>query len=265
MTYRTILVDLTAGGSPDARLDIARSLAARFDAALVGLHVTLPLELGALEGGWSTYIPPEVLDAQKKAGREARDRARTAFDRACGGDPNAFWREAEGSPGPILVQAAYAADLVVAVRDDVFEIVEQIVTATGVPVLMLPPEATADIGRVALVAWKPSREGTRAAHAALPFLRAAERVVLCAIGDAGATGLDDAAAMLGRHGVPVEAERVAGTDAGAGEILLARAAAHGADLLVMGAYGHSRLREFVLGGATRQVLREAALPVLFGS
>jgi nucleotide-binding universal stress UspA family protein len=116
-----------------------------------------------------------------------------------------------------------------------------------------------------LVAWNGSREAARAAHDALPFLtRGAGLVVLCAVGERAAAGLDDAAAMLARHGVPVRAERVGGPDANAGEILLARAAAHGADLLVMGAYGHGRLRELVFGGANRDALRAAKLPVLFG-
>jgi nucleotide-binding universal stress UspA family protein len=266
MTYHTILVDLSAGAPPEARLGVARSLAMRFDAALVGLHVMPVFELTAWEGGMSAYIPPEVVEAQRRAGQEANDRARAAFDRACGGDSRAVWRQAEGDPGAVLLRAAYAADLVVTARDDTFEGVEQVVAATGVPVLMLPADPSTDFGRgTVLVAWKASREATRAAHAALPFLREAERVILCAIGDSGGTSdLDDAAAMLERHGVAVRPERVAGTDASAGEILLERAAAHGADLMVMGAYGHSRLREFVLGGATNQVLREATLPVLFG-
>lgn len=71
--------------------------------------------------------------------------------------------------------------------------------------------------------------------------------------------------MLQRHGVTIEPERIERSDGDAGEVMLAQAAAHGADLLVMGAYGHSRLRELVFGGATRHVLREATLPVLFGS
>ena len=120
-------------------------------------------------------------------------------------------------------------------------------------------------GSRVLVAWNGKREAARAAHDALPFLRAAERVVLCAVGEVAGAGLDDAAGMLRRHGVPVRAERVAGGDLHAGEILLARAAADRADLLVLGAYGHSRLRELVLGGATRHVLHHATLPVLFSS
>ena len=88
-------------------------------------------------------------------------------------------------------------------------------------------------------------------------------MVLCAVGEGAAAGLDEAAAMLRRHEVEVHPERVDGTDARAGEILLAQAAAHGADLLAMGAYGHARVRELVFGGATRHALREARLPVLF--
>ena len=94
---------------------------------------------------------------------------------------------------------------------------------------------------------------------------AAKRVILCAVGDEAATSLEAAAAMLRRHGVAVQAHKVDEPDGNAGEVLLAQCSAHGADLLVMGAYGHTRLRELVFGGATRHVLREATLPVLFSS
>ena len=138
-------------------------------------------------------------------------------------------------------------------------------TAAGAPVLMVPPGVSGVIGRTVLVAWNGKREAARAAHDALPFLQGAERVELCAIGEGAGAGLDDAAGMLRRHGVPVQAERLAGGDLHAGEMLLAQAVAHRADLLVMGAYGHSRLRELVIGGATRHVLHHATLPVLFSS
>ena len=170
------------------------------------------------------------------------------------------WREAEGDPVRLLAEAAHASDLVVTSRGGALGTAEQLVTATGVPVLVLPPDAPRDFGRVVLVAWKGSPEAARAVHDALPFLQhaAAKRVVLCAVGEEAAAGLDDAAAMLERHGVPVQPERVDRTDGrSTGEILLAQAAAHGADLLVMGAYGHARLRELVFGGVTRHVLHHA--------
>jgi nucleotide-binding universal stress UspA family protein len=90
-------------------------------------------------------------------------------------------------------------------------------------------------------------------------------VILCAIGDKAAASLEAAAAMLRRHGLTVQPHKVVEPDGNAGEVLLAQAAAHAADLLVMGAYGHTRLREMVFGGATRHVLREATLPVLFAN
>ena len=139
-------------------------------------------------------------------------------------------------------------------------------TAAGVPVLALPPDVSGDLGQTVLIAWNGSCEATRAAHDALPFLHAANRVILCAVGDAGrdepcGRGRDAASGMALR----LSSQQVAEPDGDAGEVLLAQAAAQAADLLVMGAYGHSRLRELVFGGATRHVLRAATLPVLFGS
>lgn len=270
MTYRTILVELTTDAPLAGRLlRVARSLAARFGATLVGMHVTPVIPpIGGLSE-WATYIPPEFVEAQREANSAARGRVRTAFEEVCGADQNAAWREAEGAPDRLLAAAARAADLVVAGRSENEAVSpgagEQLVVAAGVPVLMVPWHFDADFGKTVLVGWNGSREATRAAHDALPFLREAERVVLCTAGDPAEAGLDAAAAMLRRHGVAVEAEATAGSDRVAGEVLLGRADAHGADLVVMGAYGHSRLREIVLGGATRHVLREATLPVLFGS
>ena len=268
MTYRTILADLTADGPVEARLDVARSLASRFDAVLVGVHVVpeLVTPLAIWEGGGSVYILPQVMEAQRKIHQEAKERVRAAFDHACGGDPKATWREALGDPARILAEAAHASDLVVSSRGGALGTAEQLVTATGVPVLVLPPEMPRDFGRVVLVAWKGSREAARAVHDALPFLQhtAADRVVLCAVGEEAAADVEAAAAMLERHGVAIQPERMDRPEGrSTGEILLARAAAHGADLLVMGAYGHSRVQELVFGGVTRHVLREARLPVLF--
>jgi nucleotide-binding universal stress UspA family protein len=264
MAYRTVLVDLTAEEGVEAWLEVTRSLARRFGAALVGLHVSpLLLEPTVWQGGLSVYVPPEAVEAQRRANRGRKERVRAAFDRACGGDPGVAWREAEGDPGLLLTEAAHAADLVATPGGGPPEMAEQLVATAGVPVLALRPDAPGGFGRVALVAWKDAPEATRAVHGALPFLQAAERVVLCAVGERAAASLDAAAAMLERHEVPVRPERAEGTDASAGEVLLARAAAHGADLLVMGAYRQARVRELVFGGATRHVLRHATVPVLF--
>lgn len=268
MTYRTILVDLAGDAAMEARLDAARLLAARFTAMLVGMHVvsSLATQLPLWEGGGSVYIVPEILEAQRKANQETKERVRTAFDLVCGADPTAIWREAEGDPVRLLAEAAHAADLVITSKGGVLGTAEQLVTATGVPVLVLPPDAPGEIGRVVLVAWKSSPEAARAVHEALPFLQHAsvERVILCAVGDEAPAQLQAAATMLERHGVPVQVERVERAEGRTtGEILLSQASAHGADLLVMGAYGHARMLELVFGGVTRHVLHEAKVSVLF--
>ena len=149
---------------------------------------------------------------------------------------------------------------------DAPDVLDQLVTAAGVPVLALPSGVSGDLGQTVLVAWNGSREATRAVHDALPFLHAAKRVVLCAVGDEAAASLEAAAAMLRRHGVAVRPSPGgrAGRGCGRGPARPG-CGARGADLLVMGAYGHTRLRELVFGGATRHVLRAATLPVLFSS
>lgn len=271
MTYRTILVDLAAERPVGPRLDVASALASRFQATLLGMHVMpAPFASAGMYGEASVYVGPELIEAQRHADREIKERVRMVFEDVCGSGPDRIWREAEGDPGRLLAAAAHATDLVLTEKGDgatapAFDVIDQLVVGAGVPVLVLPPMAVGPIGRTVLVAWNGSREATRAVHGALPFLRAAGRVILCVIGERAVAGLEDARAMLDRHGVKVQPEPVPEPDGAAGEILLARAAAHAADLLVMGAYGHARLRELVFGGATRHVLRAAGLPVLFAS
>ena len=144
------------------------------------------------------------------------------------------------------------------------------------PVLTTPSKGPhADLGRRILIAWNGSREAARATHDALPFLIAAESVVVLTVdaaGDAHSPGAN-IATHLARHGVnvdlhkrtsvrhpPAQARRAAKMNVG--EVILSAAADYNADLLVIGAYGHSRLRETVLGGVTRHVLSHMSVPVL---
>jgi nucleotide-binding universal stress UspA family protein len=270
MSYRTILVEVADDSALEARLRAARALAGRFDAVLIGMHAMpspfVPMALGDGSG----YFGPELIEAQRAANLQIRDRVQAVFRDVCGGGVEAVWREAEGEPGSLLAAAARTADLVLARQAaagsaDAADVLDQLVTAAGVPVLALPGGVAGELGHTAMVAWNGSREATQALHGALPFLRAADRVVVCTIGGEAAASLDAAVAMLKRHGVAAEPHQVEEPDGDAGAVLLAQAAAQGADLLVMGAYGHTRLRELVFGGATRRVLRETTLPVLFGT
>jgi nucleotide-binding universal stress UspA family protein len=270
MAYRTILVALTGDSGLEALLRTAQTLARRFDALLIGMHV-MPLPfIPVVDGEGVAYLAPELIEAQRQANRAVKERIQAAFQRICGTGAGVVWEEAEGERAQLLTAAARTADLVLAAKRDGegmdgSQVVHQLAMAAGVPVLMLPPDTSEGIGTTIIAGWNGAREAARALHEALPFLCGAERVVLCGVGQEAARGLEDSAAMLRRHGAAVQAERIEQPNGDAGEFLLAQADAHGADLLVMGAYGHARLRELVFGGATRHVLRAATLPVLFGS
>jgi nucleotide-binding universal stress UspA family protein len=148
-------------------------------------------------------------------------------------------------------------------------LVEEVTLSAGRPALVVPYIGTAGtLGRRVMVAWDAGREATRALNDALPILKLADSVTVLSVNpqpgrdghgeDPGA----DIGLHLARHGVPVEVQRTHAKGMDVGEILLSRLADLGSDLLVMGAYGHSRLREFVLGGATRTLLAEMTVPVL---
>jgi nucleotide-binding universal stress UspA family protein len=119
-----------------------------------------------------------------------------------------------------------------------------------------------------LVAWDGSREATRAVHDALPFMRTAQSTTILSVnaahaGEHGRIPGADIATVIARHGAPVKVENIeTGPGGSVGEVLLSQVADSGADLLVMGAYGHARWRELVMGGATRTILRSMTVPVL---
>ena len=140
--------------------------------------------------------------------------------------------------------------------------------AAGRPVLMVPNEGLhSGIGSRVVVAWNGRREATRAAFDALPLLQQAKEVKVLWIDpasgdeDGGTFAATDLCAALARHGITCEAVAAA-SDGNVGATLLSRAVEQRADLLVMGCYGHSRLTEFVFGGATRHILRHMTIPVL---
>ncbi|MBU8541407.1 universal stress protein [Falsiroseomonas tokyonensis] len=278
MAIKDILVHLDAAPASAARLDFAADLALRHAAHLVGLHVIdilLPVFAGAEIGGGAvmaemiTQMEADAVVAARPV--EAAFRERLRRDELSG-----EWRQVSGSlPSQLALHGRYA-DLVVmgqaepdspspagsaAVQAALFE--------SGRPVLLLPHSgAPHRLGRRALVAWNARREAARAVHDALPlFAGMREVIVLTVAPELGMNGHGeqpgaDIAAHLARHGLKVTVRLAPGSDVAAGEVLLNEAADLGADLLVMGGYGHSRFREFVLGGVTRTVLKQMTLPVL---
>lgn len=271
MTYRVILLELVDDAQTDARISCGRALAERFGAELVGIHVSLPPFVPVGYGEGAAYVGPEIFEAQREANRLVRERVEAAFRRLCGSakQPVRDIYE-EGDPGELIAEAARTADLTVAAQaasDGLDALaphpIDHVILSAGGPVLMLPRKPFGEaVGRRPVVAWNGSREAARALKDALPFLTGAEAVTVVAGGEDAAQSLDAAALLLRRHGVEPATRQIemAGS---AGDALLGAVEAAGGDLLVMGAYGHSRLRELVLGGATREVLRGAGVPVLF--
>jgi nucleotide-binding universal stress UspA family protein len=175
----------------------------------------------------------------------------------------------------LVVHARYADLAVVGQGDPDAEsmtptdLPETVALSTGRPTLVVPHIGVrSKPGRTVMLCWNVSRESARAASDALPFLAAAEKVVVLVVdprSSAGGHGAEpgaDVATWLARHGVKVTVQRDVAADADIGGVILSRAADHGADLIVMGIYGHSRVREMILGGASRGLLSSMTVPVL---
>ncbi|TXI51127.1 MAG: universal stress protein [Lysobacter sp.] len=152
----------------------------------------------------------------------------------------------------------------------VHDFFQDLLLDSGRPVLVVPPSARAEtVPKRIVIAWRPTRESARAVHDAMPVLERAEQVdVLVVDPKVGETAHGeepgaDIAAHLARHGVRVQAVARPSQGASVGAAILDYAERSGADMIVAGGYGHSRLRERMLGGATRDLLHTASLPVLF--
>jgi nucleotide-binding universal stress UspA family protein len=278
MSYKDLLVVLDAGAPARGRIDVAAALAERFAAHLAGLY-PLPIPQRPRELG---YFDPAMLDpffaeARERA-RDAADEVRERFEHITKlRGVTAEWRLIpEGPEADPAVHARYV-DLTILGQLDPdrgeAEIIdrrpEQVALASGHPVLVVPYAGPFEnVGRRVVVGWSATREAARAVNDAMPLLMAADVVNVLTI-DAheaprghGALPGADISLHLARHGVKATIEQTVSGDLSVGDTLLSRAADLGADLLVMGAYGHSRLRELLLGGATRTLLRSMTLPVL---
>lgn len=272
---RSILLHVDSSERSAARLRVALQLAEAFDAEVTGLY--------AVASSVARY--PYMLEAAHSVGplmmqfdQERRERAQAAFLEAAAGSPRARWAVLpdEEAPWGFSRRALYADLLVLgqapADKDDPSagdvpaDFVPSVVVGSGKPALVVPYiGASRPAGRRVLVAWKESRESARAVAAALPWLQRAEQVHVAAAPESGSgtpTTSADIEAYLQRHGVKPRMHRQFAAGADVGASLLSLAADHDVDLLVMGCYGHSRLREWVLGGATRSVLQSMTVPVL---
>jgi nucleotide-binding universal stress UspA family protein len=272
MTYKTLLVHVDNGPRAPVRIALALELGRRWNAHVVGLHALSVPRLpsyAAVEGGES------VREFQQKAAADLAARAKTDFEHATQASGQSVeWRESRDDATVAVPLHARYADLVIVGQPNGAEgtgvetdFVDRVLLAAGRPVLVVPYAGRFEsVGKRILVAWNASREATRAVTEAMPFLQGAAEVQVVAFNPQGAPHGDvpgaDVSLFLARHGVKVTASHERGTDIDAGNLLLSRAADLDADLMVMGAYGHSRMQELILGGATRTVLSSMTMPVL---
>jgi len=270
MTIKHILVHMEPGTVGRQRLRYALSLADRFGAKLAGLSV-LPSPTAA-----PFAMTSEIYAATAAAAEESCAAAREAFEAEVEGSAVATeWRLGEGPPADVIVAEAARADLVVLGRNDrsdpegAFYEVEpaDVILACCRPVLVVPDQVPAEFrARRILLAWKSAAQAARAAHDALSLLVRADEVVLTEIVPKQAATryeitADAMADHLSIHGVPVSVRRIA--QAGdAGELLIRVAVESECDLIVAGAYGHNRIREWALGGVTQSLLHAGTMPCL---
>ena len=278
MSYKDLLVVLDSEAPARGRIDLAAALAERFEAHLVGLY-PLPIPEAPRHFG---YYDPALLDPffreLRERTRQTADKLREVFEHVTSlRGLSAEWRViAEGPEADPALHARYV-DLTILGQLDPdrgeTEMIrprpEQVTLASGRPILVVPYAGHFEaVGRRVLIGWNATREAARAVNDAMPLLAAADTVTVLTIdpregpdGHGEIPGAD-ISLHLARHGVKAEIERTVSADLPVGDVLLSRAADLGADLLVMGAYGHSRARELLLGGATRSLLRSMTVPVL---
>ncbi|MBD0271601.1 MAG: universal stress protein [Acetobacteraceae bacterium] len=277
MRLKDILVHLDGAERSETRLRVAADLARRHEAHLTAVNVIDVVSPFVLAGDAGGAVLAELMegmrrDALAEASRvEAAFRERLRLDGIAGG-----WRLVEGIARTQVALHARYADLVVVGQEEsnagdppVSAVAEHALFASGRPVLVVPAAGRPEtVGRRVLVGWNASREAARAVNDALPVIARAEATtVLAADPRHGSRGHGeepgaDIALHLARHGLKVGVDRIAAGDIDVADLLLNRAAELSADLLVVGAYGHSRLREVVLGGVTRTLLRQTTVPVL---
>lgn len=264
MSYKSLIIAITEVTLDRAAINQAAALAARFDAHLTGLFVyELPYYRYPLAYPNLADIDPDAASGQDEATLAARE----AFDAACRaeGVTRHEWRFVRGETLHTLALHARYADALIMSGGD---LAARLAIVSSRPVIAVPEaDRERSLGQRILLAWNAGREATRAVTAALPLMQGAEQVwVLCIDAQSAARRRPgdnpgaDMARYLACHGIDAQVRRVDSGTAGVADLLLAEAVDMGADLICMGAYGHSRLRELVLGGVTRDVI-DAPPPV----
>ena len=268
MAFHRVAVNIDGDRACANRVAFAAGIARRFGGELVGVYARLP-NPAAATSVWPALPNNEMMDRLRETHSAEIDahigRLRPQFEEAAGDVPT-DWIEAAGDRAAAMIQAAQSASLLVVAQPHeqdplnylTRESVSDMVMRSGRPVLFHPYIGADSAFRRILVAWDGSREGARAFNDAAPFMADADVLFLT-------VAPDDSARLTGfaeRMGARASfAEQIA-HEIRVSDVVMSRAADHGADLVVTGGYSHSRFRELVLGGATRDILDQMPVPVL---
>ena len=283
MTYKTILVHINNERRLSGLLEAATAMAIAHRAHLIGLSVIPPVIIPQTSD--IAIAVPSMIEAHRDAYRIEEARMRQAFETAtqhtsAPGHFTAEWRSLDSyhlaSAIQMILPVARASDLIVVSQADrnwdgtvMLDFPDTLATDSGRPVLVVPnkPHKPFAAKRI-LVAWNGRREATRAVFDALPLLQKADEVKVLWLDprdDSHTTGdlpAADLCATLARHGVKCDEASTLLPKSSVGETLLTEATKFGWDMLVMGCYGHSRIREFILGATSRHILTHMTVPVL---
>jgi nucleotide-binding universal stress UspA family protein len=273
MTYKTILVHLNDGRRAERIIEPATQLAARFNAHLTGFHAYSAVPASPIPMASSAL--GHIVAAERRNSEVIAD----AFKRMTSNKAYvAEWQLEKATHfdlSGVVTERGRAADLIITGQTDpewdsspLMEFPERLALESGRPVLTIPYAGRySTVGRRIVIAWKKSREASRAVFDALPLLRGADAVHILEIKERGDEDTEFAAdtsiaVSLGRHGIKPEVQTSIASDISVGDEILSRAADLAADLLIMGAYGRARFRELLFGGVTRHIAKHMTLPTL---
>jgi nucleotide-binding universal stress UspA family protein len=272
MTLAAIMVGVEFDPASKARIKLAAELAARFKSLLIGV-AGWPL----LKPDFGNLAEAELAGARSAewVSKELKNLGETFRNIAAEITDRIEWRASMGFPREVIAGEARAADLLVIGQSmlpgDFAHTYDPgtIILAAGRPVLVVPPQIDHLECSKILIAWKDTREARRAVHDALPLLQQAKEVAIAVVHPKTAETSDaeiaDIVQYLARHDVSVTQQIANVSNEGEGNILLQLAEEHRVDLIVAGAYGRTRLGEWIFGGVTSDLLRKSRIPCLFSN
>lgn len=284
MDYKRITAVVGGADTNRSTIGLAFTVGRQFSAHVEALHVRAdPRQAIPYMGeGMSGAMVDDILRMAEKEAADRAAKARATFDELCKASAvpiveapsamdalSASWCEIVGRDEEIIARRGRVTDLIVAARPLMSAelpsttVLEAALLDTGRALLIAPPAPPAQVGSTAVIAWLGSVEASRAVSSALPFLSRAKRVQIVSWGEhLSASSVNDLRDYLGWHGIEVKISSIDAPGTDVGEPLLAECKTLGADLLIMGGYTRSRLRQMILGGTTSHVMRNAEIPVL---